>query len=208
MTFRSSMGGGRGGRHGHGWQAFAERMAEQFADGSGFGRGFGRAFESGPGNGMGGRRMRGRVLDSEALRLVLLSRIAAEPAHGYELIKAIEEMTGGSYAPSPGMVYPLLTMLADQGLVEEQADGSRKRYAITEAGTAALAAEADALAEALERLEHIGSRAARAGASPVRRALKNVEAALAARLAGGDSRELELQAAAILDEAAQRIERL
>jgi DNA-binding PadR family transcriptional regulator len=181
-------------------------MAEQFADGSGFGGGFGRAFESG--NGMGGRRMRGRVLNSDALRLVLLSRIAAEPAHGYELIKAIEEMTGGSYAPSPGMVYPLLTMLADQGLAEEQADGSRKRYAITEAGTAALAAEAEAVAEALARLEHIGNRAARAGASPVRRALKNVEAALAARLAGGDNRELELQAAAILDEAAQRIERL
>lgn len=197
MTFRNTMGGGRGGRHGHGWQAFAERMAEQFADGGGFG-----------GGSFGGRRMRGRVLNSDALRLVLLSRIAAGPAHGYELIRAIEDMTGGTYAPSPGMVYPLLTMLADQGLVEEKADGSRKRYAITEPATAALAAEAEAVAEALARLEHIGNRAARAGASPVRRALKNVEAALAARLAGADNRDLELAAATILDEAAQRIERL
>ncbi|GGI75277.1 PadR family transcriptional regulator [Polymorphobacter multimanifer] len=187
MTFR------HGGHRGGGWQAFATRMADKFEEEGLFERGV---------------RFRGRVLDSNGLRLVLLSRIAESPAHGYELIKAIEEMTGGAYAPSAGMVYPLLTLLADQGLVEEQADASRKRYAITESGRTALTEEAEPLAAALDRLERVGHRAARAGASPVRRAMKNVEAALAARMGSETDRDLQLKAAAVLDEAAQKIERL
>ncbi len=201
MTFRQG-----GHRHG-GWQAFATRMSDKLEE-----AGLDSLFEPQPrGNMRGGMRgggFRGKVLDSNGLRLVLLSRIAESPAHGYELIKAIEEMTGGAYAPSAGMVYPLLTLLADQGLVEEQADGSRKRYAITEAGRTALTEEAEPLAAALERLERVGHRAARAGASPVRRAMKNVEAALAARMRTETDRELQLKAAAVLDEAAQKIERL
>jgi DNA-binding PadR family transcriptional regulator len=206
MTFRNG-GPGNAGRGG-GWQAFAARMADKFEE-AGLDSMFDPQMRGGfQGGVFRGGVFRGRVLDSNALRLVLLSRIGEAPAHGYELIKAIEEMTGGAYAPSAGMVYPLLTLLADQGLAEEQADGSRKRYAITEAGRATLAAEAEPLAAALDRLERVGHRAARAGASPVRRAMKNVEAALAARMGTETDRELQLKAAAVLDEAAQKIERL
>ena len=59
------------------------------------------------------------MFEGGELRLVLLKLIADEPRHGYELIKAIEEMTGGEYAPSPGIVYPTLTMLEDMGLIAE-----------------------------------------------------------------------------------------
>src|SRR5687768_880554 len=68
----------------------------------------------------GGRRGRGRrMFGSGELRLVLLKLIADEPRHGYDLIKAVEELTGGEYAPSPGVVYPTLTLLQDMGLIEE-----------------------------------------------------------------------------------------
>ena len=68
------------------------------------------------------------MFESGELRLVLLKLIADEPRHGYQLIKAIEELTEGDYAPSPGVVYPTLTMLDDIGLIaEKQVDGRARR---------------------------------------------------------------------------------
>ena len=89
--------------------------------------GFGRGFMSeGFGEG-GGRR---RVFDSGELRLVLLKLISDQPRHGYDLIRAIEELTGGAYAPSPGVVYPTLTLLQDMGHIDEQkSEGARKAFA-------------------------------------------------------------------------------
>jgi len=74
--------------------------------------------DEGWGGGRRGRRTR-RMFESGELRLVLLKLIADEPRHGYDLIRAIEELTGGEYAPSPGVVYPTLTLLQDMGLIEE-----------------------------------------------------------------------------------------
>ena len=71
---------------------------------------------------------------------MLLKLIEGEPSHGYQLIKAIEEMTGGEYAPSPGIVYPTLTMLEDMGLfTERKSKDSKKVFEITEEGRAHLA---------------------------------------------------------------------
>src|ERR1051326_5989369 len=87
----------------------------------------------------GGRhRMRGgwrggRVFDHGDLRLLILQLIAEKPRHGYELIKAIEEQLGGSYSPSPGVIYPTLTMLEElgyAGLAANQ-DSGKKLYEIT-----------------------------------------------------------------------------
>ena len=103
-------------------------------------RGFGHHFGRGGGEGGFGRR-RG-LYDSEELRLVLLSLIAEQPRHGYDLIREIEERTGGEYVPSPGVIYPTLTMLQDMGLiVESDAAGTRKVYAATLEGTAYLAGQ-------------------------------------------------------------------
>ena len=71
------------------------------------------------------------------LRLVLLALIEQEPRHGYDLIKAIEARFGGGYAPSPGVVYPTLSMLADEGLLAGAEDAGGKRiFSLTPTGRA------------------------------------------------------------------------
>ncbi|HEV2332187.1 MAG TPA: PadR family transcriptional regulator, partial [Gammaproteobacteria bacterium] len=77
-------------------------------------RGFGHFFGGHRGEGMGGRGFRtGRKLASGDLQLVILSLLADKPRHGYEIIKDVEERSGGFYSPSPGVVYPALTYLEE-----------------------------------------------------------------------------------------------
>ncbi|HSV01672.1 MAG TPA: PadR family transcriptional regulator [Phenylobacterium sp.] len=118
---------------------------------------------------MRGRRL-GRLLEHGDLRFVVLALIAEQPRHGYELIKELEERTGGAYRPSAGVIYPTLSLLEDEGLVR-QAGGEigRKLYEPTEEGKAALAqsrAHVDAIfariAEAAESSESSRPRIARA----------------------------------------------
>jgi DNA-binding PadR family transcriptional regulator len=191
----------RGHRHGARFEAFARAMAEQM-EGGGWTMGHGR--------GAGGRGggFRRRVFDQGELRLVLLSLIAEQPRHGYDLIKAIEERSGGTYAPSAGVVYPTLTLLADMGLVSEQADGTRKTFAITADGEAELAREAEATEAAMARLDELAKLSARTDAAPIRRAMRSLHSALHARLGEDADRELQLAIAAILDEATSKVERL
>jgi DNA-binding PadR family transcriptional regulator len=97
----------------------------------------------------------GRKLTSNDLQLVLLALLAERPAHGYELIRTLEERSGGFYAPSSGMVYPALTYMDEIGQAESTTEGNRKLYTITQAGQAYLAehrAHADAILEALTRI--------------------------------------------------------
>src|SRR5207244_1315828 len=68
------------------------------------------------------------------LKYVILDQLKDKPAHGYELIKALEERFGGFYAPSPGAVYPTLHMLEDMGYVSSVQEDGRKVYSITDAG--------------------------------------------------------------------------
>src|ERR1700710_1680308 len=90
------------------------------------GRGFGHGAGGGHGRGfMGGDGMPGgRRLGSAELQLVLLALLAEQPAHGYELIRTLEERSGGFYAPSPGMIYPALTYLDEIGHALASADGN------------------------------------------------------------------------------------
>jgi DNA-binding PadR family transcriptional regulator len=157
--------------------------------------------------GEGGRRR--RMFDGEELRLVLLKLIADKPRHGYDLIRDIEERTGGAYAPSAGVIYPTLTMLDDMGLIEAVSEGSRKEYAATEAGRAHLAERAEEVAALFERLDALGEERSRVDRAPIRRATANLFSAIQHRLSRGDvSMDVLHEAAAIIDEAAQKIERL
>jgi DNA-binding PadR family transcriptional regulator len=158
------------------------------------------------GRGRGGRR---RMFDGGELRLLLLKLIADKPRHGYDLIRAIEELTGGAYAPSPGIVYPTLTLLSEMGLIDEQlAEGARKRFAITPEGTAHLAEHAADIAALLARLEGLGAMRERTGAVPVRRAMHNLRSVLIHRLGEGLDKDKLHEAVALIDEAARKIERL
>lgn len=168
-------------------------------------RGFAWDMESEEG---GGRRR--RVFDGGELRLVLLKLIGDEPRHGYDLIRAIEELTGGAYAPSPGVVYPTITLLGDMDFIAETAaEGARKRFAITDAGRAHLAekqAEVDAL---LARLAGLAEMRGRTDAMPVRRAMHNLRNVLRHRLAHGEAaKETIHEIVAAIDELAGRIERM
>jgi DNA-binding PadR family transcriptional regulator len=171
----------------------------------GFGRrGFGRRGEDD--ERQGGRR---RMFEGGELRLVMLLLMEAGPRHGYDFIREIETRTGGAYAPSPGVVYPTLTLLEELGQVEARpSEGAKKLNAVTPAGLAHLnenRAEAEA---ALKRLEALGRKDEALEAGPVHRAMANLMTALRARLSGKADRELLFAVADALDEAARKIERL
>ncbi len=160
----------------------------------------------GPRGGGGGRR---RMLRPGELRLVLLHLVDQQARHGYDLIKAIEELTGGAYAPSPGTVYPTLQLLLDEGTVSEVPDESaRKVFAITAAGTAALEQDAEAMLAAIARLSSLGDERRSGSHRQVQRAMENLRNALHhQRAAGLDQAKVE-QIVDLIDEAARRIERL
>ncbi|MGI8706008.1 MAG: PadR family transcriptional regulator [Sphingomicrobium sp.] len=156
------------------------------------------------------RRSRKRMFESGELRLVLLKLIADEPRHGYDLIRAIEDMTGGEYAPSPGVVYPTLTLLQDMELVEEaEVEGSRKPFQITSDGRNYLDERSDEADELIDRLKELAPDERSEAGPAIARAVKNLMTALSHRI-GRDGLDEDLlhEIAAILDEAAQRIERV
>ncbi len=115
----------------------------------------------------GGMRRRGRMFGQGELRLLLLHLIAEQPRHGYELIKAIEEMTAGSYAPSPGTVYPTLSLLEDEGAIREVAGGDepRKAFEATAQGREELEDRKEE-AEALSSASRATANATRNAAAP------------------------------------------
>jgi len=167
------------------------------------GEGFGRFGYGGRGEGRGRR-----VFDGGDLRLVLLKLIADEPRHGYDLIRAIEERSGGAYAPSPGVIYPSITMLEDMGLIAEQpSEGAKRRFAATAEGEAHLADRAEQVAALFARLDALGDAARRSDVGPIRRAMGNLHAVVRGAAERGQQ-DVGHQIAEILDEAARRIERL
>ncbi|MDP3492330.1 MAG: PadR family transcriptional regulator [Hyphomonadaceae bacterium] len=150
-----------GGHHGHdhrseAWAAFAEKFAGGRGHRGGFGRRGGGGDEEGSegfGRGFGGRGGGGRLLGHGDLRLLLLALIGEKPSHGYDLIRAVEERFAGAYAPSPGAVYPTLTMLEEQDLVSAEAtQGSKRLYTITDAGKAFLTENAAQVEGILARI--------------------------------------------------------
>ena len=91
----------------------------------------------------------GRFLEHGDLRFIVLALIAEQPRHGYELIKELEDRTGGAYRPSPGVIYPTLALLEDEGFIRPAAgEAGRKLYEATDEGRAALAANQAGLGRA------------------------------------------------------------
>jgi len=164
-----------------------------------------RGGRRGPG---GGRR--GRMFDGSELRLVLLKLIADEPRHGYDLIREVEAMTGGAYAPSPGVIYPTITLLDEMGFIEEQrSEGAKKRFAATDTGRTHLTENAEQVEALLARLRALGEHRQRVDAAPIRRAMGGLKMAVMERFGGGDApQEMVHEVAAMIDELAQKVERL
>jgi len=153
-----------------------------------------------------GRRS-GRFFDHGDLRLVVLKLIADKPSHGYELIKAIEALAGGAYAPSPGVIYPTLTLLEDVGhLTQADASGGKKLYSVTPEGLEWLASQQTAANAIFNRLQTAAADS-QAYSPQVLRARENLKTALRLKLGGGSLSPDQVAAIAkALDAAAVAIE--
>lgn len=189
---------------------FHHRMRERCAHGPRRGEGWGVGHRHGWGR--HGRRHgggMGRMFGQGDLRMVVLALIAEQPRHGYDLIKEIETRVGGAYAPSPGVIYPLLTMLEDMGLVALSAsEGAKKLYAITAEGTAELSANKANVDALFERIAAARESFSSGRAPQIVRAMENFKVALRLRMERGPLSEDEIRAVAeAIDSAAQAIER-
>ena len=171
------------GRHG-GWEGFMGRH----------GRGFGGDRE--------------RLFDAGELRLVILALVAEKPSYGYEIIKAIEERLSGGYAPSPGVVYPTLTLLEEEGYATvTSAEGGKKLYTVTEQGKEFLKTNQPTVKAIFGRIEQAGKAFGRGRSPQIMRALMNLKLALKMRAWQGNlSPEQISKIAEALDAAARVID--
>lgn len=159
------------------------------------------AFEHGFGGG------RERFFDSGHLRLVILQLIAEKPSYGYEIIKAIEERLSGGYAPSPGVVYPTLTLLEEEGLATSSMEGNKKLYTVSEQGKDYLKANNATVKAIFGRMERARKVFGRRRSPQIMRALMNLNFALKMRAGRGDlSSEQVSKIAEALDAAARVID--
>lgn len=205
---------------GSGWDKLGEAIAVMAASGAyDFGgpkwkanwRWDEREAEDGDERGPGRRRQRrGRMFGQGELRLALLALIAEKPSHGYELIKDIEEMTGGAYAPSPGAVYPTLQLLEDEGAIAPaEAEGAKKPFAATDQGRTELQDRKDEVDELMRRLGRHATRAERMRSPDLFRAMGNLGTVLKNRARAGKLDEATInEIVDMIDEMAKRIERL
>ncbi len=191
----------RFGRHGHAdHHPHGEHRGEREAH-----RGFGRDRHAEHGRMGGGREA--RLFEHGDLRLVIAALLAEKPRYGYEIIKELEERVGGGYSPSPGVVYPTLTLLEEIGhaAVSEERAG-RKLYTLTPEGQAALVANKAAADAILARID-ASAPARRGPPAPVVRAIENLHTAVRLRLKGQDATPEQVRAIAdAIDAAVRRVE--
>lgn len=148
------------------------------------------------------------MFDHGELRLVVLALISERPRHGYEIIKEIEDRVAGTYSPSPGVIYPTLTMLEELGHATVSENEGKKLYAITAEGTAYLAANKTAVDSALQHMQSVKAKHGGGPAPEIMRARENLKMALRLREARGPLTEQQIRdIAAALDAAAIAIER-
>jgi DNA-binding PadR family transcriptional regulator len=157
-------GCGRGFRHRHGGpeRGFGGRGP------GGFGRGFGEG--------------RGRLFDAGDVKLVILRLLAEQPSYGYQLIKTMEQRLAGGYTPSPGVIYPTLTMLEEEGLASSLTENNKKIYSLTKEGNDFLESNKERIGELFERLEQTGRGFERGRSPEIMKAFVNLRSAVMARV--------------------------
>ncbi len=154
----------------------------------------------------GGGGRAGRVFEQGDLKYVILQLLAEKPRHGYEIIKAIEERFGGAYSPSPGTVYPTLTMLEDMGYAKvSPEENGKKVYEITEEGRKYLEQNRSAVDDILSRMSEFAQSIFGEPMMQVHRAMKDVGRAVYATTQKRDAVQLR-KIAEILERAAKEID--
>ncbi|WP_109400477.1 PadR family transcriptional regulator [Proteus sp. TJ1640] len=156
-----------------------------------------------------GRQLK-RMFDHGDLRVLLLSMISKKPSHGYEIIREIDEASSGLYVPSPGVIYPTLTLLEEQDLlVATIAEKGRKNYSITSEGAAFLAEHQDIDANIQRKLAYARDLSQNAGgvSEEIESAVGKLKAVLRHKLVLKElSVERAGRIASILNEAVEKIE--
>ncbi|HAK33879.1 MAG TPA: PadR family transcriptional regulator [Pantoea sp.] len=127
------------------------------------------------------------MLDASDIRLLMLHFLAQNDAHGYELIKSIEELSRGEYSPSPGIIYPNLTLLEEMDAIRVvDAQASRKAYTLNAAGRARLAEQQAHIAHLIERLSSLAVLVNNRSLPDVDRAIHRIRTTLNSRLSQQD----------------------
>ena len=188
---------GRHCRTGHTW-AFGMRPENFGFDPSSFWGGRGRS-RGGP---FGG----GRMFDQGHLKFVILRLLEEKPRHGYEIIKEIEDRFGGAYAPSPGTVYPTLTLLEDLGFARARPEESGKKiYEITDEGRAHLAENQPLIDDIFSKIADFASNIFGEPMMEVNRGLKDVAKAIYGAKTAARTPEQVKRIKEILEKAAAEI---
>ena len=163
------------------------------------------------GGGMDGkaRMRRERLFDANDIRLLILHFLSGNTAHGYELIKSIEATAKGEYVPSPGIIYPNLSLLEEMGFIAAvQGDSSKKAWMLTEEGQTELAAQQEHLGHIIAKLESLGVLGDNRRLPEIQRAIHNFKMALNTKLGRSDlQKETLYKIIDTLDQAAKDIER-
>ncbi len=190
--------------HGHWrrrWSAAHEGTHHGF--GERHGRHGGRHGRGGGERGGWGRR----YFEHGALRILALALIAEKPRNGYEIIKAVEEKTGGGYAPSPGVIYPTLNLLEESGQIRPVEIDGKKVFEITEEGQATLAANRKII-DAFEARFTESAEDAGPHRSEIRRAVRRLIHAVREKFADGDMSAAKITTlVAAIDAAAEAVEK-
>jgi DNA-binding PadR family transcriptional regulator len=139
-------------------------------------RGFGRRGPGGFGEG------RGRLFDAGDVKLVILRLLSDQPSYGYQLIKTMEQRLAGGYTPSPGIIYPTLTMLEEEGLAVSTLENNKKIYSLTPEGIEFLEANKERIGELFARLEETGRGFERGRSPEMMKAFMNLRGAVMARV--------------------------
>jgi len=155
----------------------------------------------------GGWRVR-RIFEHGDMRYVILALLSEKPSYGYELIKAVEEHLNGAYSPSPGLVYPILTMLEEMGYAtSESGDGGKRFYSLTTQGKNYLKVNQSIVDAIFGRMAHAAALHRRTEAPPIVRAIQNLRLTLKLKSSAKELTDKQIRAIAdALDEAARKIE--
>jgi len=147
----------------------------------------GRGHRSGWERGFGGHGGRERLFDAGDLKLVILKLLSEQPSYGYQLIKTMEERLAGGYAPSPGVIYPTLTLIEEEGLASVAASETGKKvYSVTPEGLQLIEANKGRLDQIFERLDEKGERFQRGRSPELMKAFMDLRGAVSARMARGN----------------------
>jgi DNA-binding PadR family transcriptional regulator len=183
---------------------FYDRFAAECGPAARFERGFGgRRREHRHGGG------RERLFDAGDVKLVILKLLSEEPSYGYQLIKIMEERLAGGYTPSPGVIYPTLTMLEEEGLATSSLENNKKVYSVTAEGKQYLEENKPRVEALFERLEEAGKTFERGRSPEIMKAFHNLRGAVVSRVSRGNVTAEQLRSIAeAINAAAKAIDEL